>query len=113
DHDRLAAGMTAWIRARPELQLARYELSIAGARRPGIRERMRAGRETFVRLLEPIVVAAGSPDPHRDASAMLAKVDGLIFRELTSRPDGTEPTISGLALRRILEAIRHVPPEDG
>jgi AcrR family transcriptional regulator len=109
DHERLAAGVTGWIRARPELQLARYELTLAGARRPEIRERMRAGRETFVRLLIPIVVAAGSPEPERDASALLAMLDGLILNELTGRPDGHEPTITGLALRRILEAIRLVP----
>lgn len=109
DHDRLAAGVTTWIRTRPELQLARYELTLAGSRRPEIRERMRAGRETFVRLLVPIVVAAGSTDPPRDASAMLAMLDGLILNELTGRPDGQAPEISGLALKRILDAIRATP----
>jgi hypothetical protein len=54
-------------------------------------------------------VAIGSGDPERDASALLAMLDGLILNELTARPDGTQPTISGLALRRILEAIRLVP----
>jgi len=109
DHDRLAGGITAWIRQRPELQLARYELTLAGSRRAEVRERMRAGRETFVRMLVPIVVAVGSPDPERDASALLAMLDGLILNELTGRPEGEEPTISGLALRRILEAIRAEP----
>ncbi len=106
DYARLAAGITAWISARPELQLARYELSLAGARRPEIAVKMQAGRASFVRLLLPIVVSVGSPEPERDAGILLALLDGLIFEQMTARtPGAPPPAIDELALRRVLAAI--------
>ena len=105
DYDRIAAGITAWIRARPDVQLMRYELYLAGARRPEIAARMRESRQLFVRLMVPVAVAAGSPEPERDAEMMLTLLNGLIFDELTSREPGHEPAIDPLALRRIIATV--------
>jgi DNA-binding transcriptional regulator YbjK len=110
DYARIAAGNTAWIRSAPELQLARFELYLAGARRPEIRERMRAGRETFVRMLLPIAVAMGSTDPERDARLLIAMLDGVTLHALTGDP-AEPPTVDALSVRRMLEAIR-IQPDD-
>lgn len=109
DYERIAAGNTAWIQAAPEMQLARFELYIAGTRRPEIRARMAAGRESFVRMLTPIAVAVGSTDPDRDARMLIAMLDGLALSALTSGDPEVPPAIDALAVRRILEAIRLQP----
>ena len=105
DYERIAAGITEWIRARPDVQLMRYELYLAGARRPEIAARMRESRQLFVRLMIPVAIAAGSTAPERDADLMLTLLNGLIFDELTSREPGHEPTIDPLALRRIIATV--------
>lgn len=105
DYEALAAGITAWIRADPALQLVRFELYLAAARRPQIAETMRAARGTFLRMMEPIAVAAGSDDPPADARTLVALLDGLVLHQLTVTPAGHEPTIDPRDVRRIIGAI--------
>lgn len=106
DYARIATWVTAWLRTGRTLHLARYELYLAGARRVEIRERIAAGRATFLRLVTPLVVALGSEEPDRDAGLLLAQLDGLMFAELArSGPDG-EPEIDARAMERLIEAFR-------
>jgi AcrR family transcriptional regulator len=103
--DRFAAALTAWIRQRPDVQLVRYELSLAGTRRPEIAAKMRASRASFIRLLMPVAVSVGAADPERDADTLLSLINGLIFDELTSREPGHEPAITARDLARVIRAI--------
>lgn len=65
--------------------LARYELDLAGARDPSIRDAMaRCGAE-FRDLAELVALQAGSPEPAFDAQVISALVDGLMFDFVTRR----------------------------
>ncbi len=105
DYAELAARFTGWIRARPDVQLIRYELFLAGTRRPEIAHTMQEARASFVRLLVPIAVAAGADDPERAASTMVSLLNGLIFDELTARPPGHAPEITALDFERIVRFV--------
>lgn len=105
DYEALAEGVTAWVRADPAQHRVRFELYLAAARRPLIAEKMLAARATFLRLMEPIVVAAGSDDPSADARTLVALLDGLVLHEITVTPPGHQPTIRPRDIRRIIEAI--------
>jgi DNA-binding transcriptional regulator YbjK len=106
DYARIAAGMTAWVRASRDQQLARFELTVASTRRQEIADALAEGRETFVRLVLPIVVAAGSRDPDRDARTLLAMLDGLVLHKLTAQPaDAPPPVIEPEELRRLIESF--------
>lgn len=104
DADAIAAGVAAWIDDGAEVHLARMELELAAVRDPRLRERMRGGARVFWRLCEPLVRAAGSPDPERDGRAMAAMVDGLLLDRLAHRPQGDE--VLAAAVRQLLRSWR-------
>ncbi|HEY8584784.1 MAG TPA: TetR family transcriptional regulator [Capillimicrobium sp.] len=105
DFDALAAQITAWVRADRAHQLVRFELYLAAARRPQIAETMRAARQTFLRMMEPVAVAAGSDDPEADARTLVALLDGLVLHQITVTPEGHEPTIRPRDVKRIIGSL--------
>lgn len=100
DLSTLAGAVVAWVESNPELQLARYEMQLAGAREPHLKQLMTDCSVTFRRLIEPIVVAAGSKQPERHARMVQAMVDGLVLDWLT-HTDG-DTTIVAEGIERVL-----------
>jgi DNA-binding transcriptional regulator YbjK len=105
DLDAIAAAIVAWLEQDRTYQLARYELFVESARRPELKAPMAAGGEAFLRVLEPIVVAAGSRDPRRDARIALAMANGLMLEQL-ARPEPDFATrVLPAALRKLLASM--------
>ena len=67
--------------------LARYELSLAAVRDPGVRAALLAGGDTIRRLGAGALAGAGAPDPAVAAADLAAVVDGLVFTALVRGPD--------------------------
>lgn len=107
--DHLLVPVVAWIDQNRGIQLARYELELAGARDPGLRTAMSTGAALFWRLFEPVAVAAGSHDPPRDARMLVAMLDGLLMDWLTHDPPDDRLIVDGF--RRMLVSLsREAPP---
>lgn len=62
--------------------LARFELFLYAARRPELAAAVDQWASTFVDLGEPLLQAAGDPDPRATASALAAGIDGLVLHSL-------------------------------
>lgn len=105
DLDAIAAAIVSWLEQDRAYQLARYELFVESARRPELRAAMAAGGESFLRVLEPIVIAAGSREPERDARIALAMANGLMLEQL-ARPEPDFATrVLPAALRKLLASM--------
>lgn len=102
DVDAVAEALVRWMDDGRRLHLARFELELAAARDPRLRERMSRAAEVFWRLCEPIVLAMGSADPARDGRAMGAAVDGLLLDHLTHDP--VDPAIVRAGARQLLRS---------
>ncbi|WP_335985566.1 TetR/AcrR family transcriptional regulator [Glycomyces sp. MUSA5-2] len=83
DFDAIAALLRGWWTESRRLLLARFELDLAGARDPAIRDAMARCGDEFRDLAELVAVQAGSPDPAFDAQVIAALVDGLMFDFVT------------------------------
>lgn len=105
DLDAIAAAIVAWLESDRTYQLARYELFVESARRPELRAAMMAGAESFLRILEPIVVAAGSQDPPRDARIALAMANGLMLEQLARPEPDFATAVLPAALRKLLASM--------
>ncbi|MQM25490.1 TetR/AcrR family transcriptional regulator [Glycomyces albidus] len=93
----IAAMLRGWWTDSRQLLLARFELELAGARDPAVREAMaRCGTE-FRDLAELVAVQAGSADPAFDARVIAALVDGLMFDFVTR---------GGLSAAHLEEGVR-------
>ena len=66
--------------------LARYELSLAGAREPHLRAALVAGGDTIRAFAAPALAAAGAADPAAAAAELAALLDGLVFTALVRGP---------------------------
>jgi DNA-binding transcriptional regulator YbjK len=105
DLDAIAAAIVAWLESDRTYQLARYELFVESARRPELKASMMAGATAFLRVLEPIVVAAGSHDPPRDARIALAMANGLMLEQLARPEPDFATAILPAALRKLLASM--------
>lgn len=103
DLSAMAAATVAWVEANPELQLARYEMQLAGARDPQLKELMTSCAITFRRMIEPIVVGAGSKQPERHARMVQAMIDGMVLDWLTHTDE--DPSLIADGLERILSTF--------
>lgn len=99
-----------WVESNPQLQLARYELQLAGARDPELKRMMTECSATFRRIIEPIVVAAGSKRPQHHAQMVQAMLDGLLMARLTL--NGMERAVITEGVRRVLESFLNDPDAD-
>jgi DNA-binding transcriptional regulator YbjK len=98
----IAAAVADWMQAHAERQVARLELELAAARDPRLRPRMRDAAQIFWRLCEPLVAAAGSPEPERDGRAMAAMIDGLLLDRLAHPPQ--DDAVLAAAVRQLLSS---------
>jgi DNA-binding transcriptional regulator YbjK len=105
DLEGIARAIVAWLEQDRAYQLARYELQIESARRPELRAAMQRGGEAFLRVLEPIVVAAGSAQPARDARIALAMVNGLMLEQLARPEPDFASDVLPAALRKLLISL--------
>jgi AcrR family transcriptional regulator len=105
DFAAVAQAISDWLVQDRTLQLARYELQLAAARDEDRRDPMVAGAAAFVRLIEPLVVAAGSQAPERDARIALATVNGLMLEQLTRPTPDFATEILPVALRKLLASF--------
>jgi DNA-binding transcriptional regulator YbjK len=70
-------------------QLAKFELYLEAARRPGLREAVAQWQDAFFALAEMVLQAAGAPDPAGRAPLLVTAVDGVLMYELSRA--GGEP----------------------
>ncbi|WP_051467529.1 TetR/AcrR family transcriptional regulator [Actinomadura oligospora] len=105
DYDRIAELLRGWWSESRELLLARFELELAGAREPLIRDAMARCRAEFRQLAELIALAAGSEDARFDAEVVTKLIDGLMFDFVTRAPQDPRHLTTGL--RRAIEPIKN------
>jgi DNA-binding transcriptional regulator YbjK len=96
DIESIALALLAWIDSESEMELARYELQIAGARDPEMKELMTENCDIFRQMCEPIVIACGSTDPLRDSHIVQAAIDGWMFDRLTHTNPDDQTMVKGL-----------------
>jgi DNA-binding transcriptional regulator YbjK len=105
DLQTIGAALAAWLEQERTLQLARFELFLEGARRPGLQQALARCGDTFARMAEPVAVAAGSKDPARDAKLLVAMVNGILFAQLSQPQENFATEIAPAAVRKILAAM--------
>ena len=66
--------------------LARYELSVAGAREPGLRAALVVGGDAIRAFAARTLAAEGAADPAAAADEIAALLDGLVFTALVRGP---------------------------
>jgi TetR/AcrR family transcriptional regulator, regulator of biofilm formation and stress response len=97
----MATALGTDLRRNPNRHLAQYELLLACARDPELRELSRAWREAHLRVSEVGLRAAGSSAPDEHAELLTAAVTGLLLKQLAyPEPNFTarvlEPRLSEL-----------------
>jgi DNA-binding transcriptional regulator YbjK len=99
----IAEGIVNWFDSQAEMELARFELQIAGARDPELKALMTECSRTFVQMCEPVVIACGSKNPPADARMLQSALDGWLIDRLTHEDPQIETITDGL--RRLLESF--------
>jgi DNA-binding transcriptional regulator YbjK len=84
--DAIVAVAVAMVTTQRHRTLARYELSLAGAREPHLRAALVAGGDTIRALAARTLAAAGAADPAAAAAELAALLDGLVFTALVRGP---------------------------
>ena len=84
--DTIVGVAVAMVTTQRHRTLARYELSLAGAREPHLRAALVAGGDTIRALAAPALAAAGVADPAAAAAELAALLDGLVFTALVRGP---------------------------
>jgi DNA-binding transcriptional regulator YbjK len=80
--DEMAGALAGDLRANRAGQLAQYELLLAAARDPELRELSRAWREAHLNVARTGLRAAGSRSPELHAELFVAAVTGLMLKQL-------------------------------
>ncbi|MGC0417584.1 TetR/AcrR family transcriptional regulator [Embleya sp. AB8] len=104
DYAQIAGLMRVWWTEGRDVQLARLELELSGAREPLIREEMIRCQAEFRGFAELVVLALGSTNATLDGHILLAQLQGLLFDHVTR--DWDDPQILEVGLRRVLESVR-------
>jgi hypothetical protein len=101
--DTVVEGAAQLFEADPVPMQARYEMLLAGTRDEPIGELIRECTRLFWNLAKPVVIAAGSEDPDRDARIAMAMIDGLYFDALTKGEH--DPALLRRGIRQALRSI--------
>lgn len=100
--DRLAEFLAGFVHAAitsgRTRMLARYEFALEATRRPELREPYDRGGLLIRRRCHEVLTAAGSPDPARHTTLLIAWLDGTIFDALAGTGSLSPPTLSSLTL---------------
>lgn len=87
DRKGLATILTNVVSAKGEfrmLQLARYELFLAGVRDPSLHADLMRLRNASLEIAATLLQAAGLPDPDRRVQLLSSLLNGLVFDQLTA-----------------------------
>ncbi|MFF7246323.1 TetR/AcrR family transcriptional regulator [Embleya sp. NPDC008237] len=103
DYAQLARFTRSWWDATREVQLARLELELAGAREPLVREALIRCQAEFRGFAELVALALGSTNARLDGHIMLAMLQGVLFDHVTR--DWDDPQILEIGLRRVIESV--------
>lgn len=94
-----------WVEGNRDLHIARFELSLAAARDPDLAEVEAGWNETFLSIIEPVVIAAGSSSVRLDARYVCAGFMGIVFDQVVRpQPDFAHAVLPG-ALHRLLSSL--------
>lgn len=105
DYDGVAAALVRWLDQDRTLHLARYELFVAAGRDAELAPAMNAALQPLVALLEPLVLAAGSTAPARDARIALATLNGLLLEQLIRPQADFATSVLPVALRKLMASL--------
>jgi DNA-binding transcriptional regulator YbjK len=105
DYAHMAAYMAHWWTAGRDVQLARLELELAGAREPLVREAMIRCQAEFRAFAEIVALAMGSADAELDGHVLLSMLQGLLFDYVTR--ESHHPRYLEAGLRRVIGSVTH------
>lgn len=88
--------------------IAVFELYVAAARRPQLREAMAAWSEAYLELVEAMLRQAGIGAPRQAAEIVVAVLDGLSVAQLATPAAGFADELLRPALARLLAALHAV-----
>lgn len=97
-----------WL-ARPELVLARLELTLAATRDEALATTMTAWRAQLVELVRRTLQAGGHPDDATHAATVVAALDGVLLAAL-QRPARQRPAFLRSSLELLLGTLVEPPP---
>ena len=89
----------------PAHPLAQYEVLLAAARDPRLRDLARAWREAHLRVAEAGLRGAGSRAPERHAQILAAAITGLVLSQLAAPRPRFERDVLRPALRELVAAL--------
>lgn len=103
DYAQMATFMAHWWTEGRDIQLARLELELAGAREPLIREELIRCQAEFRAFAELVVLSLGSTDAELDGHVLLCMLHGLLLDYVTR--DTHHPRFLEVGLRRMLSSV--------
>jgi DNA-binding transcriptional regulator YbjK len=103
DYPSVAGFMATWWTEGRDIQLARLEMELAGAREPLVREAMIRCQAEFRAFAELVSLSMGSEDAALDGAIMLSLLQGLLI-EFVTREDH-DPHFLEVGLRRVFESV--------
>lgn len=105
DLSMIAATLAHWVEDNRDLHLARFELALAAARDPVLARTDTAWNETFLGIIEPVVISAGSSSARLDARYVCAAFMGIVFDQVVRpQPDFARTVLPG-SLQRLLSSL--------
>ncbi|MGY1823233.1 TetR/AcrR family transcriptional regulator [Geodermatophilus sp. SYSU D00079] len=93
-------------------QLARYELTLEGTRRPELRQALVADTAPVHARLTQQLATLGVPEPGDAAQDLLALLDGMLLTRLTATDDHPSPDALRRPVVRVLAAVGLALPAD-
>ena len=103
--DAMAGAIAEDLRRNRVGQLAQFELLLAAARDPALRDLSRAWRLAHLRVAEVGLRAAGSPSPELHARLLVAAATGLMLKQLAYPERSFGPADMAQPLRELVRAL--------
>jgi TetR/AcrR family transcriptional regulator, regulator of biofilm formation and stress response len=103
--DAMSTALARALRSAPAHPLAQYEVLLASARDPRLRDLARAWRTAHLRVAEAGLRGAGSPAPERHAHILAAAITGLALSQLAAPRPNWERDVLRPALQELVAAL--------
>lgn len=87
------------------VMLAKFEIYLEAARRPGLRPAVDEWRRTFTGMARSALEAAGDPQPDATAPLLVAAIDGVLTHSLS---EGIRAETEGDTRRRVAELAERI-----
>jgi AcrR family transcriptional regulator len=110
--DAMSAALALDLKRDPIPRLAQYELLLACARNPGMRELARAWRQAHMRVAVVGMRAAGSRQPEQHGRLLVAAITGLLLKQLAAPERNFESQVLRPQLRELVGTLGHVERSD-